>query len=83
MLDGVAITFSEEALRAVQDGFPIYEVILPEHATIATLSGSCETRRYTHCKELGDLASFRNGGSGMVSMPPILTSTILEDTLLA
>lgn len=29
----MAVAFSEEALRALQDAFPIYEAIRPEHAS--------------------------------------------------
>jgi hypothetical protein len=78
----MAIAFTEEALRVVQDAFSIYEAILAEYAAISPLPCPDSTCHHSHCKEFGYLAKGLPGGCCVVGVPSLHNKTSLEITVL-
>lgn len=44
LLNGMAITFAKETLRALQDTIQVYEAVLSEYAEITSFASTCSTR---------------------------------------
>lgn len=67
----MAVPFSEEALRALQDSIPVYETVLPKYATESThrrllppLPASLGTKYW-------DLAKVLLSGYSVARLPPL------------
>jgi hypothetical protein len=78
----MAIAFAEEALRAVQDAFSIYEAIFAEYATVPPVPRPDSTCHHSHCKEFGYLVKGLLGDRCVVGVPSLHNKTSLEITVL-
>ena len=67
----MAVTFAEEALRALQDSFPIYEALLSTYAATPAPLRGCSALRYPHSQESDPVVQVLLGGNGMARLPPI------------
>jgi hypothetical protein len=82
MLDGMAVTFSKEVLRTVQNAISIHKAVPPADATNHTYL-SLYTEGDHPCLQTSlDMVSSGSGNHGMAGMPTMVNEGNLEDGLL-
>lgn len=82
LLDGMALTLAEKALRALQDTFSIHKTILATDATISTCLRICSTSYYTRRQEYGNMVEVLAGGGSLAGMASVVHTTILAFSFL-
>lgn len=81
--DGMAFTFSEEALRAMQNTLPLHEAVPSAYAkhgsTTNILSPSC----CAYVEEYGHIFTVSSGGLCLGGVAPVVHAEYLEGSFLA
>jgi len=78
----MALTFTKETLRAVQDALSIHEIVLSKHAAVSTPEGFHSAFLLTFNAKYCNLVEVLHGGSSLAGMPSIRYKTGLEITVL-
>lgn len=82
LLNGMAVAFTEETLRALQDALSIHQAIFAEYATVPTLSRPRSTCHHPHRKEPGDVFEGLSGGRSLACMSSVCNKAGLEAAIL-
>ena len=82
MLDGMALSFSQEALRALQNAFPVHEVVRCEYATDTTLGCLREEGVLAYCSYGWENAADKSRRLRLVGLDTMAYSVGMEMVLL-
>jgi hypothetical protein len=82
LFNGMAVTFSKEALRALQDAFSIYETLFSEHATNFTTSSPVPACRGSYGQKPGNMVEGLLGDCSLVWLLTVCNKTSLEVSVL-
>jgi len=81
--DGVALSFSKEVLRAMQDSLPIYQTLRPVHATHSATTAISSADGHPQLANIIEMDPLRRGWLCMALLATLVNKTSLETALLA
>lgn len=81
--DGVAVPLPEEALRAVQDAFPLHQALPPPDARHRSYLGLSPPGRYTYLEHAGGDLTSAFGCLRLALLASLVNADRVEGSLLA
>lgn len=80
--DGVAVAYTEEALRAVQDIVPLHQALPPRHAEPYPYHRLHTPRRHARCPHVPDVVPRGAGGLRVAAIAAVVHACSLAQPLL-